>query len=270
MPARRRQQGQAMVEFLVATMFVLVPLYLIIAALGKFADVQAGAQQAARYAAWERTIWSADSGWRARMGTTNAKSTLEIRSEIAQRTLGENRLTIAATDRSRNALMNGTMRMWTDGSGQALLERYEDVGLAESNSRLGATECATCAFDTALPFPAPFNLGINVPQNNMVVAAVSLDVARNSAPLKRLFPAYTGWNGLQLSDRVALLPNEWMANGRDAVKAVVKDAVPTANDPIKTVLSASVKAPMALFTKEIRDLKIGDIRPDEVPRDRLR
>ncbi len=41
-PARRgRESGQAMVELTVATMFFLGPLFLVIAALGKFADVQA-------------------------------------------------------------------------------------------------------------------------------------------------------------------------------------------------------------------------------------
>lgn len=265
----RRQDGQAIVEFIVAAMFFLIPLYLIIMALGKFSDVQAGASQAARYAAWERTVWLDDASWRSRMGTgSNQKTTAEIRSEIAQRVVGDTRLTIAANDKSRNNLSNGQLQMWRDGQGRDLLERYQDLTLTESGQALTVAQCPTCATPVALNV-ASLTVGINVPQNNMVVANAGIQVARNSAALQRLFPSYTGFNGLLLSDRVALLPNEWMANGRDGVTTVVKDAVPTATPAIKGLMTAAV-APMIPFAWEIIPLKIGDIRPDEVPADRLR
>lgn len=265
---RRRQDGQAIVEFIVAATFFLIPLYLIIIALGKFGDVQAGASQAARYVAWERTVWLDDASWRSRMATGNQKTTAEMRSEIAQRVVGDTRLTIAANDKSRNSLSNGQLAMWRDGKGQDLLERYQDLTLTESGRALTVTQCPTCATPAALNV-AGLTVGINVPQNNMVVANAGIQVARNSAALQRLFPSYTGFNGLQLSDQVALLPNEWMANGRDGVTAVVKDAVPTATPAIKGVMTAAV-APMMPFAWEVIPLKIGDIRPDEVPADRLR
>lgn len=264
----RRQRGQATVEFVIAAMFFLIPLYLIIIALGKFADVQAGASQAARYAAWERTVWLSDTQWKNRMGSTaNTKSTDELRSEIAWRVVGSNRTTIAANDKSRSDLRNGTLSMWTDGEGKPLLERYSDLTLAESGHALSLAECPTCV--TPLDLKAgPLTLGIAVPQNNMVVADAAIAVGANSAALKRLFPAYTGYAGLQTSDRVALLPNEWMANGRNGVTTVVQDAVPTSKAPLKTALELAVK-PMAPFAMEIIPLKVGDIRPDEIPADRL-
>lgn len=52
-----KQSGQSMVEFLVAAATVLVPLFMIIPIIGKYADINMTAPQAARYMAWERTVW---------------------------------------------------------------------------------------------------------------------------------------------------------------------------------------------------------------------
>lgn len=267
---QRRESGQAIVEFLVATMFFLGPLFLVIVALGKFSDIQATSQQAARYAAFERTIYLNDDGWRTRMNSMrNVKTATEIRSEMAQRLVGANRLQIAANDRTRNSLSNGTLQTWTDPGGSKLLERYQDFALTEGSRNLTVVQCPACDVPTVLSIPLLGRLGIDVPHNGLVTESVKVDIARNSTALRRLFPAYTGWNGLQLSDHVALLPNEWMANGRDGVLTVVKDAVPTSKAPLKTALEAAI-LPMYPFTTETHGFKIGDIRPDEVPRDRLR
>lgn len=51
----QNQYGQAMSEFVVAAAFVLVPVFLIIPALGKYGDMKYSAIQAARYQAWEYT-----------------------------------------------------------------------------------------------------------------------------------------------------------------------------------------------------------------------
>ena len=212
-----------MVEMIVAAIFFLVPLFLVIVALGKFADVQTTTSEAARYAAWERTVWFTDDDWRSRMGSTgNAKSSADIRSEIAQRIVGVTRLTLRADDKTKNSLSNGTLSLWTDSQGKALLENYNDLTLAETATSLSAAQCQACLLPTHLPFPAPFDLGIDVPNNAMVVAAAGMNVGVNSTALKNLFPAYTGWAGLMTKDRVALLPNEWMANGSDGVTKIVK------------------------------------------------
>ena len=41
-----KQQGAALIEFVVIAMFVLVPMYLAVQALGKFADVRSVANNA--------------------------------------------------------------------------------------------------------------------------------------------------------------------------------------------------------------------------------
>lgn len=52
-----RRAGQAMTELLIAASFLLVPLLLLIPLLGKYIDIRHAAIQAARYEAWEYTVW---------------------------------------------------------------------------------------------------------------------------------------------------------------------------------------------------------------------
>jgi len=59
-PSTRRHRGQAMTELLIAASFILVPLFLLVPTLGKFIDMRHAAIQAARYQAWEYTVWYAE------------------------------------------------------------------------------------------------------------------------------------------------------------------------------------------------------------------
>jgi len=52
-----QQRGQAMTEMLVASAFVVIPLFLIIPTVGKYIDMKHAAIDAARYTAWERTVY---------------------------------------------------------------------------------------------------------------------------------------------------------------------------------------------------------------------
>lgn len=54
---RSRRLGQAMTELLICASFILVPLFLIVPMFGKFIDMKHTAIQAARYEAWEYTVW---------------------------------------------------------------------------------------------------------------------------------------------------------------------------------------------------------------------
>jgi hypothetical protein len=52
--------GQAMTETLIIASTILVPLFLLIPLLGKLIDIKHSSIQAARYEAWEFTVWYAD------------------------------------------------------------------------------------------------------------------------------------------------------------------------------------------------------------------
>lgn len=53
----KKQLGQAITEFNVVAAFVLVPLFIMIPLMGKYIDMKHSSVQAARYMAWERTVW---------------------------------------------------------------------------------------------------------------------------------------------------------------------------------------------------------------------
>ena len=48
-----------MTEFLICASFVLIPLFLGLSMLAKYIDIKQAAVQAARYEAWEYTVWYA-------------------------------------------------------------------------------------------------------------------------------------------------------------------------------------------------------------------
>lgn len=60
-PCGHTQRGQAMVEFVIFCGVVMTALFVIVPLFGKIMDMQFQTQQAARYVAWERTVWF-DSG----------------------------------------------------------------------------------------------------------------------------------------------------------------------------------------------------------------
>lgn len=94
---RSRQHGQGMVEFVVVTVFFIVPL---VAGMTWLARVESSKQhmhQAARYAAWERTVWY-------RSGNTYvAKDDTEVAREISKRIYAPAR-NVINTNRDRQAV----------------------------------------------------------------------------------------------------------------------------------------------------------------------
>jgi hypothetical protein len=54
---QRRQLGQAMTEFVVMTAGFLLILFVLVPVVAKLSDMSYKAQEAARYTAWERTVW---------------------------------------------------------------------------------------------------------------------------------------------------------------------------------------------------------------------
>ncbi|RJG39511.1 hypothetical protein [Motilimonas pumila] len=76
----KKQNGQALSELVIVAAFVLVPLLFLLPVLAKFVDVKHHNQQAARYAAWERTVW-----YNAGEHRVNFKSDQAIKHEVVSR-----------------------------------------------------------------------------------------------------------------------------------------------------------------------------------------
>ncbi len=117
-----------MTEFLVCASFVLVPLFLGISLLGKYIDIKQTNIQAARYEAWEYTVWFANddepmSGFDA--ADQPIKSITFTQQETKQRFLtnpGDETTTqeITSTDASSGWTAANANPLWRDHTGTAL------------------------------------------------------------------------------------------------------------------------------------------------------
>ena len=95
---RHKYSGQAMTETVIAASFVLVPLFLLIPLIGKYIDINHSTIQAARYEAWEYTVWYRNNsekptGVKYRSSNTNiplpTKSYAKLQKESRQRFFSE-------------------------------------------------------------------------------------------------------------------------------------------------------------------------------------
>lgn len=112
-----RQKGSATVEVIVASL-VAIPLFIVVPLLGKQLDAKHRTQMAARYAAWERTVWS-DSGSSWRNGE-RSKSDADISLEINDRFYGHRSAELINVSRIRSEGIT-TEHMWRDRTGLSLL-----------------------------------------------------------------------------------------------------------------------------------------------------
>ncbi|MHB8236598.1 MAG: hypothetical protein ACYDDD_03940, partial [Acidithiobacillus ferrivorans] len=51
------ERGQSLTEFVVVAAFALIPLFFLVIYSGKWSFTQLRTIEAARYVAWERTVW---------------------------------------------------------------------------------------------------------------------------------------------------------------------------------------------------------------------
>jgi len=136
----QNESGQAMTEFLICASFALIPLFLGISLLGKYIDIKQTAIQAARYEAWEYTVWFADdnepmTGFDA--VTQPIKSTTLTRNETRQRFFSnpgdeDSTLPITSTDNLTGWAANP---LWVDHTGTALY-----AGVDGSDAYLNSSE----------------------------------------------------------------------------------------------------------------------------------
>lgn len=137
-----------MVEALIAAALVLVPLFLAIPIIAKYQDIKTYTVQAARYAAWERTVWhggAAAESFGLGSGSTfsnkwdaNAKTDEQIRVEIGARLFSDSGTTaFKDADKSGGSWVGGNAKqLWRDRRGNKLLVSYADIA---NNTRGGYT-----------------------------------------------------------------------------------------------------------------------------------
>ena len=278
----RRAHGQALVEFIIAATLVIIPVFLIIPMLGKYIDIKSSTVQAARYAAWERTVWygkaASGSDWDA-----NEKDDSAIGHEVAQRIYSNNTTAkFQDSDQGASTFAGGAKSLWKDRAGNALLANFSDVSDSQLNDASPGTlneimKPVTDAIDTVSSL---LGATFKVETDSLYTATVSVNVA-NGKSIGQVMStgALSGdedFGGLNLTFTAqnVVLGNGWNADGSDMVKSQVEGLTPLsvlARDPVKTVLEIFQYA-TAIIAPELmpNNLKVGgEIQPDIVPGDRI-
>ena len=276
-----------MVELVIVAGLVLIPLFLAIPLIGKYLDMRSNAVQAARYAAWERTVWYGGSaasalGWLGRTNSwiANEKSDGQIRNEIGVRQMSEtadlaystsvDQGAFTSADSNAGNFKNGSRALWRDRSGNQMLANYNDLQNSVSSAQAPGT--LNVILDPIANLAAtlgPFTLEMK----GLYSATVSMrvrDIDTDHFLLKNSTSSFQETN--------VLLANGWSADGPDdpnktSVKQQVKGLVPT------SLLDAEVQGVnimkwilkvASLVVPEASKLEPGKIEPDKVPADRLK
>jgi hypothetical protein len=272
------QRGQAMTEFTIAAACVLVPLFLMLPYLGKYMDMKATSIQAARYAAWERTVWYGSDQWE-----SGQKNDGQIKNEVVQRffndTAGE---ALKSTDMA--APTSSPKELWRDHAGETIL------GNTNSTTCRSPPCAGSSTPGTINTYLAAFRSGVNlvgaVLDTNFKLDTSSLYTSIVTLTAEKTDAMARAWNGDVLkggnvdftaptfTEKNVLVANGWSANGRAFVKKQT-EGLAVFNvfnrSPVSDVM-VSIQQVVGIFVEELRpsSLALGvEIKPDYVPPDRL-
>jgi hypothetical protein len=269
-----------MVEFIVIAIFVLVPLYLAVQALGKLGDVRHATVTGARYAAWERTVWTEDTSTDFyKYNKPNQKSAAQIHNEMLVRVLNDRRASFkySNTDKGATTFANGIDPMWEDSAAKPLLDDPANVTLA-AKSVAPTTDLMGTAIGFISKIKVPgmsLSLVPPVPTDTLAVATVNLNkVGAKSEVYQRLWNKSSGlpddWKGLDYTVTGAVLSNTWAANAHDGTTEMVKASVPTAGGLGKLLSGAGILILGAWDASLAPRLDLGKVEVDVTPPDRLK
>lgn len=251
MSRARSSRGQALAEFITGATLFLIPVFLIIPLLGKYADMKGSVVQAARYNAWERTVWYGQTASGSGDWEGNDKSESDIKSDMATRFF-------------MNPLNS---ELWKDRAGSPMMASYSN--LVVNNDSPSTADTVLDFVVTALDMIGDFRLETK----GYYAGTATLNTAAITPIGQVMERAGTQtWEALNLavSDKSVILANGWSANGADHVKNQVKGLMPLGffdNDVFNVLRWA-----MVVFTPEVVPtvLEAAKVEPDEVPPDRLK
>lgn len=129
----RYQYGQAMTETAIMASMILLPLFLLIPLLGKYIDIHHSTIQAARYEAWEYTVWYRTSAEEpSGTGITlPRKSYAELQAETRQRFFSD---TAYSPDVSVSKISDNDDAQWDINSINPLWKDHRDVSILSNTT----------------------------------------------------------------------------------------------------------------------------------------
>lgn len=276
-----RQRGQAIAEMIIASAFLLVPLFLLMTLLMKYIDMGVATQEAARYAAFQRTVYMPDSSLRGATAATRTQQ--EIETAMRVRLFGEP----GFVNEQQSQNLNGFVEkpLWKDqGNQQMVGAQSASLGtLSDSPSGL-PQDLVTGGVLTpihALGNLVGANIGFNLDYNGLMAAQVSLTPANPQGPIgyRNLATPSTLFEnlGLVFTAQDTVLADGWSAQGPDNNKQQIQSMMPlsgtlfTALNDIIKVANFGGNSGFGLFP-DLSGLTFGYVpinSTDEVPVDRL-
>jgi len=298
--ASNSQKGQAMAEFVVMTAGCLLLLFVLVPVVAKLSDMSYKAQEAARYTAWERTVWykSPDKNdetlptqWgegKTDAGYLASRSDEDVLNSAERRILGFTQtpelFTPQDIDTPNTENANRYWR-WTHGSGGLSMNA---PGAMAAGSTLASSKTPSFAYDvidvynsamgginkalSILSFGRPTDddfLQIAHPTHNFYATAVNIPVPMAGSQLggqPLLGDRFT--NGLNVGARSAVLADGWVAQTADGEGSHFDQK---ANDFVLGNLIAenpifeTVQSFIGIFEPSFKSLDLGYVNTDPVP-----
>ena len=268
----RYQRGQALTEVLVTLMFVLIPTFAIGWALYAYGQARTTALNGARYAAWERTVWHEKSVSGA---TAAVRPASEIESLMVERFFAKPDAAIKST--SGSSATNADLPSFysvhnadkvidiektadTADAGEAARPtlKLKDSGLKTStvsslyNSLAGAMNSLGGGGGPKLEEKGLYVAEVNAKLNNI----------RNVQVFDSL--------GLDITQRAAVLTDNWGAGSQAHEKAIVKPMVPMSLiGDLLGHFGPFIETLSEVGVMPFKDFKPGCIRGDVVPKEAL-
>jgi len=236
---KTKQLGQAMTEMLVACAFVLVPLFLIVPLVGKYIDMKQASVSAARYAAWERTVYFSNNNDQYPSGFSGGsnhlrpvKSNDTLRNEIQTRIYGQ---ADSALD-ANNGLQNFTGRdLWRDHRGNALLKNTNATNDVITGGTIEGTFASV--IDTVgsaiQKITSILSLGqgsfdvIKLHGNNEVSTSLAVNVDTGVSTLNQDRKPLLNVGALEFKANAQVYSYAWSAGGKEHLAKQVVPLVPT-------------------------------------------
>lgn len=282
----RAQNGQALIEFTIAAAALLVPLFLMLAYVAKYHDMQSATIQAARYAAWERTVYFGGQTWecnyddktyRAKGKPSDAKwacgtawkSDADIRNDVGRRFFKGSWLSSGLDDAVDER------PFWSDLEGKPLLKDYQQ-GSSAGTTPGGANKVLDLLYNDAIGRVSQIftdEKSVKLDMANLYTSSVTF-TPENTWAVTQAFK-----NNNILSDLVeknVLVANGWSANGKNFVAAQIQPYTPANianNGTFKRVWDFATGDLLSKVFPELKGLDLtASLKPahaDKVPGDRL-
>jgi hypothetical protein len=247
---RSRQCGQAVVEFLVAASFVLVPLLFLVTYLGKIGDSQHRAYEGARYGTWEA----------ARTG----KGAVQIRHEIDRRILQHpyrpfDSVADGRPARSGELVLDPVYHHYDDQGGYQSLLGFQEGGYNQTTLAREEPDSKSMRARASIATAAPAK--INVEKDGLTTAQIEFGL-NSTRWLELTHFKQRAWK--------TMLTDSWRAVTRGAVEERLEHAILARQSFIDSpVFDMSTQVADTVGLEEWAGLEPGYIEHDVVPCSRV-